>query len=76
MDIPDKKLAKVGRLFIQQISYIQKNGCNGIKCKQCCLLNLCPREPTKAKVVASNVLMEAFLKMKTDKQNKTMEENA
>lgn len=75
MNVPDKKLAKVGKLFIQQISYIQKNGCNGIKCKQCCLLNLCPREPAKAKIVASNILMEAFLKMKIDNKQ-TMEENA
>lgn len=75
MNVPDRKLAKVGKLFIQQISYIQKNGCNGIKCKQCCLFNLCPREPAKAKIVASNVLMEAFLKMKMDNKQ-TMEENA
>lgn len=70
--ISDKKLAKVGKLFIQQISYIQKNGCNGIKCKQCCLQKLCTHEPVKAKSVATVILNEAFLSINPKK----LEENA
>jgi hypothetical protein len=68
-NIPDEKLAKVGKLFIKQISYIQKYGCNGIKCKQCCLMNICSREPAKAKMAATAVLNEAFLSIKTDKKS-------
>ena len=59
-NIPEERLAKVGKLFRQQLVYIQQNGCNGIKCKQCCLLNMCTREPAKSKSLASFVLAQSI----------------
>ena len=56
MKIPKEKLAKVGKLFRQQIIYISQRGCNGIKCKECCLMNMCTREPAKSRDFALGVL--------------------
>lgn len=59
MDCKEEKLARVGKLFRNQLLYIQRNGCRGIKCNQCCLMNICTREPVEAKDTASKVLHEA-----------------
>ena len=68
MKIPEEKLAKAGKLFRQQIIYISQRGCNGIKCKECCLMNMCTREPLKSKVLAMSILEQALKDIKTRKE--------
>ena len=61
-EIPIKKRFNDGSKFLQQIIYIQKNGCDGLKCKNCCLQNICTHEPSKAKTIALRTLVESYKK--------------
>jgi|WetSurMetagenome_2_1015567.scaffolds.fasta_scaffold00725_15 hypothetical protein len=63
----DKKNAYVGRNFRKQVSWIYANGCNKIKCPDCCMQKICDHYPANSKVLAYNLLMYAAEKAKVDK---------
>lgn len=43
----------------KQIAYISKNGCNGIKCKYCCLTRLCDHFPSHSQQLANEMILMA-----------------
>lgn len=51
---------------IQQTMYIAMYGCSKIKCKNCYLKVVCPREPLKSKEFAS-----AIMRQKRNKDGET-----
>lgn len=58
--ISEHKKFNDGSKFLQQIMAIRNNGCNGLKCKNCCLQKLCPHYPSVAKKVANKIIAEAY----------------
>lgn len=66
-EISMKKKFNDGSKFLQQIMAIENYGCNGLKCHNCCLQNLCPRIPAVAKNVAAKILSEAYASLVKNK---------
>lgn len=47
-----------GKDFVKgMILYISENGCNGIRCSECCINKLCNHCPAGSSVTASRILL-------------------
>jgi hypothetical protein len=65
----DRKNAYVGKLFRKQITQIYEQGCNGLKCSDCCMTKICDHFPEHSRTLAYNLLMYAAKKVQIEKQH-------